>query len=231
MEMLAQRIKNSLHHSLSPYPQVFLPLYRLFGSKKDALISGETEIVIEGFPRCANTFAVFAFMHAQHRTVSVAHHLHSEAQILEGVRRGLPVVVVIRDPLQAVRSLVVRHPEISVLHALKRYIRFYSAVDTVVDKVVLSTFDQTTNNLGSVIDRVNSKFDTSFSIFVNTTENIQAVTEAMININNLLYEGKITFGAYPSDARNQIFNNLEIKFPEPLFQTAKDIFQRLVEGF
>jgi len=60
-------------------------------------ITGETEVVIDGFPRSGNTFAVVAFRQAQSRRVSVAHHGHVPALAIEAHRRGVPALVLIRE--------------------------------------------------------------------------------------------------------------------------------------
>ena len=100
-------------------------------------MSPDKELVMEGFPRSANTFAVVAFRQAQGRDVSMAHHLHVEAQVFEGVRLGKPVVVLIRQPTDAVKSLIIRHPGADVESAFKRYISFYKNIEKVIDQVVL----------------------------------------------------------------------------------------------
>ena len=58
--------------------------------KGRAVVGPDTELVIEGFPRTANTFAVFAFQTAQARPVRVAHHLHAPIQVTVAARRPPP---------------------------------------------------------------------------------------------------------------------------------------------
>ncbi|RMG27959.1 MAG: hypothetical protein D6732_19595, partial [Methanobacteriota archaeon] len=77
-------LKHRVKHALAPYPFLFVTAYRLFAPahlRMEKLIGARTEIVIEGYPRSANTFAVVAFRLAQNRPVKIAHHLHMEAQI------------------------------------------------------------------------------------------------------------------------------------------------------
>lgn len=91
-------------------------------------VSQDTEIVIEGFPRSANTFAVVASTQAQGaRPIRIAHHLHAEAQVLAGVERKLPVIVLIRQPEDAIRSLKIAFPDQDENRMLRLYLRFYRA--------------------------------------------------------------------------------------------------------
>lgn len=59
------------------------------------------EIIIEGFPRSANTFSVLAFTLTLRRNVFVTSHFHAEAKVLQGVKFGIPVIVLIRHPVDA----------------------------------------------------------------------------------------------------------------------------------
>jgi len=46
------------------HPFLFYNFYRLKPSRRDLLVDRRTRIVIEGFPRSGNTFAVVAFEQA-----------------------------------------------------------------------------------------------------------------------------------------------------------------------
>src|SRR5437773_3659904 len=81
-----------------------LPLARARG--RNHPIGPDTEIVIEGFPRSATSFAVAAFRLAQDREVVVGHHVHSPAQVIEAVRRGVPAIVLVREPEEAALSFL-----------------------------------------------------------------------------------------------------------------------------
>ena len=57
-----------------------------------------TQLVIEGYPRSANTYAVVAFAAVQPERPRIAHHLHVAAQVLAAVDRDIPTMVLIRRP-------------------------------------------------------------------------------------------------------------------------------------
>ncbi len=50
---------------MSRSPTVYFGIQRLRPSRRYLLVTKDTEIVIEGYPRSANTFAVAAFLVAQ----------------------------------------------------------------------------------------------------------------------------------------------------------------------
>jgi hypothetical protein len=220
-------IKNVFKHFFGRFPAIFFPLYQRLAPqhhKRECLLNDKSELVIEGFPRSANTFAVVAFRQAQKVDVPMAHHLHVEAQILRGVALGIPVVALIRKPEDAVKSLLIRHPDVKPKHAIERYIEFYSAVEKVADKVIVADFDQVTSNFGGIISRINKKFRTDYKVFESSAENISSVCEEIDQINRELHSGKETHVARPSSVRKKIV----VKLPQTeQLERAEKIYFRL----
>lgn len=137
-----------------------------------APVSRRTQVVIEGFPRCANSFATHAFALAQHRPVRLAHHLHAPAQIKAGAHRHLPILILIREPEAAILSVRAYAPWIRNRQLLRAYIDFYKTVSENRDLVLIAPFDEVTSDFGCVIDRLNNKFGTRFERFEHTRENV-----------------------------------------------------------
>ena len=124
----------TLHHlarsCLWQSPACYLPIARFrYPEPSPAVIGPATELVIEGYMRSANTFAVYAFQSAQRRPVALAHHLHAPAQLIRAARRGVPALVLIRDPEDTILSQVQWEPDISMRAALMTYVRFYRALE------------------------------------------------------------------------------------------------------
>lgn len=133
-------------------------------------VDDDTDLVIEGFPRSANTYAVAAFRCANGSDPVVADHLHSSASVREGVRRGLPVLVLIRDPVAACASLIQRQA-VRPATALTAYIRFHRGIEPVLDRVVVSGFETTTTSFGTAIEALNRRFGTAYRVYEPTPEN------------------------------------------------------------
>jgi hypothetical protein len=167
---------------IGQYPRVFLPYARRrFGLDYDGLpvvIGTGTEAVIEGYPRSGNTFAVAAFRLAQGRPVQLAHHVHVPAQVLEGLRLGLPVAVLIRQPEDAVLSSIMR-VRLDIEQALRMYIRFYARILPRRQDLVIAPFSTVINDFASVIRSMNDRFGTSFREFVQTDQNVRSVFESI----------------------------------------------------
>jgi hypothetical protein len=139
-----------------------------------AVVGHDTQIAIEGFPRTANTFSVFAFQMAQPAPVHVAHHLHAPIQVIAAARARIPAVVLIRPPEDAVLSLTTWSPHIGLRQALAGYARFYERILPHRDWCVTGEFAAVTTDLGRVIDAVNARYGTAFARFDHTPAKVEA---------------------------------------------------------
>ena len=155
------------------HPFLFYNFYRLKPSYRDLLVDRRTQIVIVGFPRSGNTFAVVAFQQAQRESVRVAHHLHMPAQVIRAAQWGIPILLLARKPTDAALSWVVREPGVSIRQALKHYISFYEKAAEYHDALVVGFFEEVIRDYGTVLERVNAKFGTGFSSFVHSEENVK----------------------------------------------------------
>ncbi len=158
-------------------PVLFYALMGLRHGPHSSFVGEHTELVIEGFPRSGNTFAVAAFELAQRRSVGVAHHTHAPAQVITAVRRGLPTLILIREPRDAVLSLLIRRPALTPLQAFRSWVDFYIRVEPLAERFVVGTFEEATSAFGSVTDRVNIRFNTAFRHFESTEANLRACRE------------------------------------------------------
>jgi len=158
----------------SEHPLVYLPFARYkYPGPSPEVISAQTQLVIEGYTRSAMTFAVYALQLAQDEPVRLAHHLHAPAQLIEAVRRGVPALVLIREPQGAILSQLVREPDVALADALLAYSRYYARVYPYRAGFVVADFQEVTMDFGSVTRRLNARFGTSYREFVHTEENVQ----------------------------------------------------------
>lgn len=134
-----------------------------------------TEIVIEAYPRCGNTFAHIAFKFAQDRTINIAHHTHAAAQVIAGAKNRVPTLVIIRPPEDAIISYLVGgfDPGLTIKQSLREYISFYSLILPYCDRFILATFSELIGDFGVVIQQINQTYNTNFKEFEHTEANVQ----------------------------------------------------------
>ena len=182
------RLRHLARTRISEHPTLYLPVARRkypgtrhlllarsnYPGTSPEVVSSETEVVIDGYTRCATTFAVFAFQLAQERPVRVAHHLHAPAQLIAAAKMGIPVLALIREPREAILSQLIREPGISLRGALAAYARFYSSLMPYRSRMVVGQFDEVTQSFGSVVRKLNNRFGTSFTEFEHNEANLRA---------------------------------------------------------
>ena len=172
------RGRTRLRTQLSQHPVAYLPLARRkYPGPSPQVVSFDTEIVIDGYTRCATTFAVYAFQLSQPRPVPMAHHLHAPAQLIAAAMRGIPAIALIREPQGALLSQMVREPHVDLRDALHAYARFYRRLLPYRSRLVVGEFSTVTRDFGAVTTAVNERFGTSFTPFITTPEAVDAVND------------------------------------------------------
>lgn len=139
----------------------------------------DTDVVIEGFPKSANAFVAHAFQAAQPRQLRIAHTTHVAGQVVAACRRGVPALVLLRTPAQAVSRVALVRPNISLALLLRGWIRFYQPLLHWRSRFALGSFPAVTADLGAVMTAMNRKLGTSFTPFEHTPENQREAFEAM----------------------------------------------------
>lgn len=175
----------------------------------------DTEVVIEGFPRSGNTFAVVAFLRAQPREVRVAHHVHLPSQFLEAERRGLPAMLLLRDPEETVLSLAVRLPHLTVRQVLRAFVRFHRPLVRRTGAFVTVPFQVVRTDLGAGIRALNERFGTRFDEFDPTPEHLASVTGEIEAADRATFgrgEGYERAAAVPSATRQRLKDDLRAAY-------------------
>ena len=145
------------------YPVLFEPLYRALARAPHLAIGRETRLVVEGFPRSGNSVFVTALVHAGVSPNAIAHHTHAAAQAIAGVRRGLPVCVLLRAPEGAIRSLAVRHGA-PVREIARDWLSFHAGVETVRHGVLLLPFETAVGDPAAGIAALNRRFGLGLAV-------------------------------------------------------------------
>jgi hypothetical protein len=132
-------------------------------------ITKDTRLVIEGCPRSGNSYALAAFRHVN-EGVKVSSHRHSPTAVRTGLKRGIPVMVIIRHPRATITSGLQYYPDQPPAWAIQVYRSFYEGILPVADRVMIATFEEVTGDMGEVIRRANARFGTSFVPYERSDE-------------------------------------------------------------
>lgn len=213
---------------LLKHPAAYWTLCHTGLKRRDLTVTNDTEIVIEGYPRSANSFSVNAFKQAQQRPVKIAHHHHAQAQVIKGVRHRIPVCVLIRNPADAVRSLLVLAPKISIPYAILKYLRFYHDVYPYREGFVVGPFEEVINSFDITIQRINERFGTAFDSFEHNEEALSGVFGAMERHAKAAGGTRETIGK-PTPEKEKLKRKIDLDSHTELLDQANDIYHRFLE--
>lgn len=144
------------------YPLLF---NTVFGAINDRtrLVRRDTGLVIEGFPRSANSFSVFAFLNSGAGDMRLAHHVHSPSQIILAARHGIPAVLLVRAPEDAVRAGLAKIATHRAADLLRAYTLYYETLLPLRKHYVIAPFETVTTDMGRIVGAVNRRFGTEFA--------------------------------------------------------------------
>lgn len=128
----------------------------LRGELRDRRVVGSTEMLIEGFPRSANSYVAFS-MQLANPGRRISSHLHSSYSLRQARRRKIPCVFVVREPDAAVASLMQMLPQLTTRSAYQAYIAYHRRSLRNLNDAYVVAFDDAVNALPSVMAGVLSR--------------------------------------------------------------------------
>jgi hypothetical protein len=232
---LADRTRHHVRRPLARTPYLWDAAMRVRPDKNATLARRDTAIVIEGYLRSGNTFSVAAFQIANGSQPHVGRHLHGAPHVLRAARLGLPTLVLIRQPRDAVLSYLVRRATLTPHDAVLEYLDFYRTAWPARDSFVVGPFDRVTSDFGAVLEQVNQRFGTSFRRYDPTPENEARAFALVEEMNRLETGGEVveSLVGRPSAERSRRKQELEALLDRPRtaarLRDAEEIFHRYLE--
>lgn len=175
----------------------------------------DSDLVIEGFPRSANTSSVYTFLHAQNNAVKLGHHLHVVAHVKFAVRHKIPCLVISRKPIDCVASLMVMRAGGNPRKLLCEYIDFTREINKLRKDIVIVSFSSVVDSgLGFAIRLVNERFGTHFTEPNGSYDEKEWVKKQIISWNNKHSGGnkeRLSFPSLEKKGLSDIMKNKVLK--------------------
>lgn len=234
LRTIYRRVQRELSTGLGMYPRCFLPLWTATHPDASHQIARDTDLVIEGYPRSGNSFSEVAFRWSQRpNQVRLAHHIHQPAQIIQAVRWGVPAIVLIRQPEDAILSYSIYQPENSLRQSIRYYNRFYRSLLPYLNQCVVATFDQVTCDFGTIIENVNQTYSTNFVRFDHSPTSEQQVFSRLKKHARKVssqYENQVAVpNAHRQSQREELRCRLHADVLSPLLDEAISLYAVFVE--
>ena len=190
-------------------------------------MNDKTELLIEGYPRSGNTYC-YAKYKLLNPSLHIASHRHEFGHIHYALLKRIPVVVVARNPLDTVSSLVIRE-HVSVSFALNYYYYFHKRVFSFIDQIRVFSFETLINNEELTLFNINE------INFRKTTENEERKIKLMIYKMEQLDSGRKqirhTHLAFPNKKKEEkkkyVKDLIREKYPK-LLKKSDDIYNKIL---
>jgi hypothetical protein len=140
--------------------------------------------------------------------------------------------VLLRRPLDAASSLLVRHPELRASIALRWYIAFYKPLITSLSNILVVPFEVVIADFGRVIDAVNTKYATEYESFDHSEEAVRQILAQIRQIEDAEMPSagaKATRTATPSSDRARALadTRLIVASEQRLLKNANALYEGL----
>lgn len=141
---------------------LFRPVFRLFRTRYPTYADPGSKVCIEGFPRSGNTFFVSA-IRCWNPQLAISHHSHLASSAKYLSRRGVPTVILIREPVAAVSSAMVWDGKLLATVGLIAYISFYRSLRKFWPELLVLGFEECTQAPDIAVQKINSRYGTELN--------------------------------------------------------------------
>jgi len=146
--------RHYLRRHLAKRPKLYKPIlkYRYDHELTDI----NYDLLIEGYPRSGNSYLV-EMLRLGARDLRILSHRHNPAYVLLALQHGRRVVVLIRNPIDAVASWVI-YAKTDIYDALRYYTEYYRLIIPAIDQLLTINFNSLVGNPISVIRRIDQRY-------------------------------------------------------------------------
>lgn len=189
---------------------------------------------IEGYPRSANTtvsYLLLPLLKKQfHDIDTVIHHTHSLKTVQFCLLMNIPQLILIRDPASAIVSNYIYHNgRVGLDRMTQKWIDYYKVVEKHKSRLLLAGFSSATNDINSIILKVNDRYDMELP----PIDDLDAQMQAMKNTYREHTEEKrgddyFTIYPLPDNKRDTLREELLGQIPVSGLKKATTIYQNLI---
>jgi len=211
-----------------------------FRGQSKRVCNKKTLLVIEGYPRSANTYCVTYFMHVGIHPDFIASHQHAAAQFILARKYAKPAILIIRSPQDAILSLKFRRPDVDTHALVREYCFFHRLVYSLKEAMLIARFETVVDHIPEVVAKLNEKFYTNFPVREIIDENkevMDSLIDSMDEEDRKSYKGKsyVTKESHVSKPIAERNNNpmrdiyrSEI-MESPYYPEAREIYQKMLQ--
>jgi hypothetical protein len=219
-------MKAMLRRLIKATPALYGPAKRRLDPAGPArLCQRGDDLCIEGYPASGNSYA-YNLIRLARPELTISHHCHSIANLKLALKYNVPAVAVIRQPLDAVASRIVRF-QAEPNNALREYEAFAHFLLKHRQSLLLLTFDEVVHDTAAMLDRVSSF--SGIALQVESVAALQSQTQQYMEEWSRARD-RGDAAALPREGRNQQKAKVQAQLQQtPALKRAHNLWQQLLE--
>lgn len=117
----------------------------------------DTQLLVDAFPRCGNTFLYHLLRETQKPEIRIAHHMHSAGHLALGEQLGVPTVTILRKPQAACISYIIRNSKVTAKQSLLDYLYFHTTLAR-LSGVLIIPFERLVKETDDVLRQISQQY-------------------------------------------------------------------------
>jgi hypothetical protein len=157
--------------------------------------------------------------------VNLVSHWPTAAVVIKACKMRIPTVVLVRNPEDAVLSVVIQEGlPLTMEQQLRRYLAFYVPILPYHGNFLTVSFTDVVSDFGKVTRRINDRFATAFDEFEHTEDNVAKCFDTMEKYHNDVFRVKSVVEMHvnrPSEERKLVKEKLRPAFWSPQLESLR----------
>lgn len=205
---------------------LYLKAKSIYTGEPHICVAKDTTLCVEGFQRSGNGYCE-AILKYKNKDLEITHHAHAFANIKRSVQWNVPILVLVRNPIDCIASLITFDERLSDNIAIGNYIRYYRAVERYKDQILIIEFSQLTEAPDVIIEKVNQKYSMNLNKL-----NFSAEEQAeYLKYKKANYDQAILASPFPDDAKKPKTDKHRTRlFKNPKMKEALRLYEKLGLG-
>lgn len=175
---------------------LYLKAKSIYTGEPHICVTKDTPLCVEGFQRSGNGYCE-AILKFKNEDLVITHHAHAFANVKKSADWLIPIIVLIRNPIDCIASLITFDERLSDDIAIRAYINYYSRVEKLLNKILLVEFSELTNSPDQVIEKLNQKY----SFMLNKLNFSEDEKVAYMKSKKENYDQAILASPFPDEAK------------------------------
>lgn len=202
---------------------LYLKAKSIYTGEPHICVAKDTTLCVEGFQRSGNGYCE-AILKYKNETLEITHHAHAFANIKRSIKWSVPILVLIRNPIDCIASLITFDERLSDDVAIKNYINYYKGVEKLKEQLLLVDFLELTKNPDLIIGKVNDKY----SLNLNKLNFTEEEKQEYMNYKKANYDQAILASPFPDDAKKPKTDKHRTRLSKnPKMKEALKLYKRL----